>query len=54
MGPLSEEQLQALEAVSAAIVNKLLHAPTVHLRQMAREGDEIPHAPFVRALFGLA
>lgn len=54
MGPLSAEQLQALEAVSAAIVNKLLHAPTVHLRQLAREGDEIPHAPFVRALFGLA
>jgi glutamyl-tRNA reductase len=54
MGPLSPQQQEAMEAVSAAIVNKLLHAPTVHLRQMAREGDEVPQVMFVRALLGLA
>ncbi|HEY2946603.1 MAG TPA: glutamyl-tRNA reductase [Vicinamibacteria bacterium] len=39
MGPLTPEQEAALEATTTAIVNKLLHAPTVHLRELAQEGD---------------
>jgi glutamyl-tRNA reductase len=54
MGALTPEQERALEAVTAAIVNKLLHPPTVHLRAMAREGDDAAQATFVRTLFGLA
>jgi glutamyl-tRNA reductase len=55
MGTLTPEQENALEAVTAAIVNKLLHAPTVHLKQMAAREDGDPRQDMlVRALFGLA
>jgi glutamyl-tRNA reductase len=55
MGTLTPEQENALEAVTAAIVNKLLHAPTVHLKQMAAQEDGDPRQDtLVRALFGLA
>jgi glutamyl-tRNA reductase len=53
MGDLTPAQEKALEAVTAAIVNKLLHSPTVHLKQMAQEGDDTAHTTFVRMLFGL-
>ena len=54
MGTLTPEQENALEAVTAAIVNKLLHAPTVHLKQMAaQEGEDPRQDMLVRALFGL-
>jgi glutamyl-tRNA reductase len=39
MGPLTAEQDAALDALTSAIVNKLLHPPTVHLRQLAEEGE---------------
>jgi glutamyl-tRNA reductase len=38
LGTLTPEQEQALEAATAAIVNKLLHAPTVQLKEAARDG----------------
>ncbi len=38
LGNLTPEQEQALEAATAAIVNKLLHAPTVQLKEAARDG----------------
>jgi glutamyl-tRNA reductase len=53
MGALTPEQENALEAVTAAIVNKLLHAPTVHLKQMAQQSDDPRQALLVRELFGL-
>ena len=52
LGPLSPEQERALEAATAAIVNKLLHGPTVHLKQMAGNGQS-EHVGFIRKLFGL-
>ena len=39
MGPLTADQERALEAATAAIVNKLLHTPTVCLKEMARTGE---------------
>jgi glutamyl-tRNA reductase len=52
MGPLTPEQDHALEAATSAIVNKLLHEPTVQLKQMA--GSKQPeHVGFIRKLFGL-
>jgi glutamyl-tRNA reductase len=54
MGELTPEQENALEAVTSAIVNKLLHAPTVCLKEMARQGEDPAQALLVRALFGLA
>jgi glutamyl-tRNA reductase len=52
LGPLSPEQERALEAATAAIVNKLLHGPTVHLKEMAGNGQS-EHVGFIRKLFGL-
>ncbi len=51
-GPLTPEQESALEAATAAIVNKLLHEPTVQLKQMAGNG-QAEHVGFIRKLFGL-
>jgi glutamyl-tRNA reductase len=52
LGPLTPEQESALEAATAAIVNKLLHAPTVQLKEMAGNGQS-EHVGFIRKLFGL-
>lgn len=52
LGPLTPEQESALEAATAAIVNKLLHGPTVQLKQMAGNGQP-EHVGFIRKLFGL-
>ena len=52
LGPLTPEQERAIDAATAAIVNKLLHGPTVQLKEMA--GNSQPeHVGFIRKLFGL-
>jgi glutamyl-tRNA reductase len=53
LGPLSPEQEQALEAATSAIVNKLLHAPTVNLKEMSRNGHGAEVVGIVRKLLGL-
>jgi glutamyl-tRNA reductase len=52
LGPLSPEQEVALEAATTAIVNKLLHGPTVHLKRLAGNG-QAEHVGLIRKLFGL-
>jgi len=52
LGPLTPEQENALEAATSAIVNKLLHAPTVRLKELAGNG-EAEHVGLVRRLFDL-
>jgi glutamyl-tRNA reductase len=54
MGALTPEQEQALEAVSSAIVNKLLHAPTICLKDVARQGLSAEQAGLLRAALGLS
>ena len=39
LGPLTAEQDAAVEAATRAIVNKLLHAPTAHLRDLGQRGS---------------
>jgi glutamyl-tRNA reductase len=39
LGPLSEEQLAAVEALTRGLVNKFLHPPMQALKQAAREND---------------
>ena len=52
LGPLTPEQERAIDAATTAIVNKLLHGPTVQLKEMA--GNSQPeHVGFIRKLFGL-
>jgi len=53
LGNLTPEQEQALEAATTAIVNKLLHAPTVHLKEIASNGHAEEHMDVIRKLLGL-
>jgi len=53
LGPITPEQEQALEAVTSAIVNKLLHPPTVHIKEIASNGHAKEHLGLIRKLLGL-
>jgi glutamyl-tRNA reductase len=53
LGRLDDSQRRAVEAVTAQIVNKLLHLPTVRLKQSAAAADGVLYAEAVRHLFGL-
>ena len=50
---LDEGQRRAVESITAQIVNKLLHLPTVRLKQAAAAADGVVYAEAVRHLFGL-
>ncbi len=50
---LSPEERRAVEAVTVQIVNKLLHDPTVRLKEAAAGADGAAYADAVRHLFGL-
>jgi glutamyl-tRNA reductase len=53
LGHLSEAERRAVESVTAQIVNKLLHLPTVRMKQAAAAADGVVYADAVRHLFGL-
>jgi glutamyl-tRNA reductase len=50
---LSESERSVVEALTAQIVNKLLHLPTVRMKQAAAAADGVLYADAVRHLFGL-
>ena len=50
---LSESERAAVETVTAQIVNKLLHLPTVRMKEAAVTADGLIYAEVVRHLFGL-
>jgi glutamyl-tRNA reductase len=50
---LSESERRAVESVTSQIVNKLLHLPTVRLKEAAVAADGVVYADVVRHLFGL-
>ena len=50
---LDDGQRRAVESITAQIVNKLLHLPTVRLKQAAAAADGVLYADTVRHLFGL-
>ena len=50
---LSESQEAAVESITAQIVNKLLHLPTVRLKEAAAGADGGSYAQALRHLFGL-
>ena len=50
---LSPEERRAVEAVTVQIVNKLLHDPTVRLKEAAAGADGAAYADAIRHLFGL-
>jgi glutamyl-tRNA reductase len=53
LGRLSEEQRNVVESLTSQIVNKLLHLPTVRMKQAAAAADGVVYADAVRHLFGL-
>ena len=50
---LPESERRAVESVTAQIVNKLLHLPTVRMKQAAVTAEGVLYADAVRHLFGL-
>jgi glutamyl-tRNA reductase len=50
---LSDGERRVVETVTSAIVNKLLHPPTVRLKEAAATADGSTYADAVRDLFGL-
>src|SRR3712207_1221321 len=53
LGRLNDAERRAVEAVTAQIVAKLLHRPTVRLKEAAAAADGVLYADAVRDLFGL-
>jgi glutamyl-tRNA reductase len=50
---LSDEQREAVDSITAQILNKLLHLPTVRMKEAAAAADGVLYAAAVRHLFGL-
>src|SRR5438552_2898833 len=50
---LSERERAAVESITSQIVNKLLHLPTVRMKEAAAAPDAVLYADAVRHLFGL-
>lgn len=53
MQPLDEKSIEQLQFFSRALVNKLLHDPTIRLREEAVNGEAARYADLVRFLFAL-
>jgi glutamyl-tRNA reductase len=54
MSALNERDKNLIEAMSQAVVNKILHLPTVRLKEAAADGTSRRHADSLRYLFGLS
>jgi len=52
-GRVSDDERRTLESVTAQILNKLLHLPTVRMKEAAVGSDGAAYADAVRHLFGL-
>jgi glutamyl-tRNA reductase len=53
LGSLSPSQRRAVESLTAQIVNKLLHPPTVRMKEAAAAADGVHYADAIRHLFAL-
>jgi glutamyl-tRNA reductase len=53
LGDLGDREQEVVRALAHGLVNKLLHEPTVCLKQRAVEGDGYLYTDVVRKLFGL-
>ena len=52
-GRVSERERRTLDSVTQQILNKLLHLPTVRMKEAAAGADGASYADVVRHLFGL-
>jgi glutamyl-tRNA reductase len=53
LGGLPEDERETIDAVTAQVVNKLLHLPTVRLKEAPTPAERAAYAEAVRHLFGL-
>ncbi len=53
LGALAEGERRIVEAMTSQIINKLLHLPTIRLKEAAAAADGVVYAEVVRHLFGL-
>ena len=53
LGRLPESERKLVESVTAQIVAKLLHLPTIRMKEAAAGADGVVYADVVRHLFGL-
>lgn len=53
LGKLSDSDRKLVESMTTQIVNKLLHLPTVRMKEAAAAADGVVYADVVRHLFGL-
>ena len=53
MHSIDERDVNLVEALSHAIINKILHRPTVRLKEAAAAGTDLRHASSLRYLFDL-
>ncbi len=53
LGPLTPQQERTVEAMGKAIVNKLLHEPTIHLRELSQDEDPSIYLELVQELYGI-
>ncbi len=53
LGGLSEKELQTIDALTCAIVNKMLHGPTNRLKDVAGERYGVAYVEAARYLYGL-
>jgi glutamyl-tRNA reductase len=52
-GRMSDDERRTLESVTSQILNKLLHLPTIRMKEAAVSSDGVAYADAVRHLFGL-
>jgi glutamyl-tRNA reductase len=53
MGPLTPAQEQALQHMTQALIQKILHRPVVHLRRSVERGDMDASTALYREVFGI-
>ena len=50
---LSDAEREAVDSITSQILNKLLHLPTIRMKEAAAAADGVFYADAVRHLFGL-
>jgi glutamyl-tRNA reductase len=53
LGPLTPQQERMVQAMGKAIAGKLLHEPTVRLRELAQDEDPTPYLELFQELYGI-
>ena len=53
LGPLTPDQEKLVKAMGKAIANKLLHEPTVRLRELSPDEDPSTYLELVQELYGI-